>query len=48
MRTIVGHGSLNICIQKCESFNDPRVSKRDVKSFGSQYVLDGGIQNTCI
>ena len=28
--------------------NDSRVSKRDVKSFSSQYVLDGRIQNTCI
>ena len=28
--------------------NDSRVSKRDVKSFNSQYVLDGSIQNTCI
>ena len=28
--------------------NDSRVSTRDVKSFSSQYVLDGSIQNTCI
>ena len=28
--------------------NDSRVSKRDVKFFGSQYVLDNSIQNTCI
>ena len=26
--------------------HDSRVSKRDVKSFGIQYVLDGSIQNT--
>ena len=28
--------------------NDSGVSKRDDKSFSSQYVLDGSIQNTCI
>ena len=28
--------------------NDSRVSKRDVKSFSNQYVLDGKIENTCI
>ena len=28
--------------------NDSRVSKRDVKRFSSQCVLDGSIQNTCI
>ena len=28
--------------------NDSRVNKRDVKSFSSQYVLDGSIQSACI
>ena len=28
--------------------NNLRVSKREVKSFSNQYVLDGSIQNTCI
>ena len=28
--------------------NDLKVSKRDDKSFSSQYVLDGSIQNTCV
>ena len=45
----MGDGSVNICIEKCEYIlNDSRVSKRDIKSFSSEYVLDVSIQNTCI
>ena len=28
--------------------NDSRVSKRNVKSFSGQHVMDGSITNTCI
>ena len=41
---VVGDGIL----KNVNCSNGSRVSKRDVKSFGSQYVLDGSIQNTCI
>ena len=38
-----------ICVLKNVNIsNGSSVSKRDVKSFRSQYVSDGSIQNTCI
>ena len=46
VRTIVRDSNINRCIQNHS--NDSRVSKTDVKSFSSQYVLDGSIQNTRI
>ena len=46
VRTIARDSNINRCIQNHS--NDSRVSKTDVKSFSSQYVLDGSIQNTRI
>ena len=39
---------LTFILKNVSPSNDSRVSKRDVKSFSRQYILDGSIQNTCI
>ena len=47
--TIVGDNSVNIFIQKCESFWTTQELVRGVSGFFiSQYVLYGSIENTCI
>ena len=45
MWTIVGDSSVNLIFKNVNLSNDSRVSKRNVKSYSNQYVLNGSIQN---